>query len=104
MQGESITLVVSYKDRVARFGYDLIESIITRAKGKIVVLNQINTSPEEELNRDLVAIITVFSARLHGIRSYKDSNKKHLLEANKRTEGETSAVDGSVPLGIQQNY
>jgi predicted site-specific integrase-resolvase len=68
MCGECITLVISYRDRLARFGFDLIEWIITRSGGQIVVLNQMDTSPTEELTADLMAIITVFSARLHGLR------------------------------------
>lgn len=82
MQGESIRLVVSYRDRLARFGFDLIERIITRSKGEVVVLNQISTSPAGELTNDLMAIITVFSSRLHGLRIYKDTLKKHIAKAD----------------------
>ena len=86
MSGESLTVVVTYKDRLARFGFDLIERIITRSGGEVVVLNQINTSPVEELTRDLTAIITVFSSRLHGLRSGKI--KKDLAEANHGAKAE----------------
>ena len=64
IRGGRITLVVTYRDRLVRFGFDLLEWIIERAHGEIVVLNQIDTSPMDELTRDLVAIITVFSSRL----------------------------------------
>lgn len=87
MQGECITLVITYRDRLARFGFDLIERILARTGGKIVVLNQVNTSPVEELSRDLCAIITVFSSRLHGLRSHQ--NKKNIIEAINRAETET---------------
>lgn len=75
MRGECITIVVSYRDRLARFGFDLIEWIITRSKGKIVVLNQVDSSPTEELTADLMAIVTVFSSRLHGLRNYRNKIK-----------------------------
>lgn len=84
LQGDSVRVVVTYKDRIARFGFDLIEWIITRAGGEIVVLNQIETSPVEEVTKDLMAIITVFSSRLHGLRSNKI--KKDLIKANEGTE------------------
>jgi predicted site-specific integrase-resolvase len=87
MQGECITLVITYRDRLARFGFDLIERIITRTGGKIMVLNQVSSSPVEELSRDLCAIITVFSSRLHGLRS--NQNKKNIIEAIRSTKTET---------------
>ena len=86
MSGEPIHIVVTYKDRLARFGFDLIEHIITRSGGKIVVLNQIATSPVEELTRDLMSIITVFSSRLHGLRSHKV--KKAIAETKQGLEGD----------------
>lgn len=94
ISGERITLVVTYRDRLARFGFDLIEWIIFRSGGKIVVLNQINTSPMEELTRDLAAIITVFSSRLHGLRSHKI--KKDITQAIHTTEGSSAKMDGVI--------
>jgi excisionase family DNA binding protein len=71
MSGERITLVVAYRDRLARFGYELIKQVIERSSGKLVVLNEITLSPTEELTRDLLSIIQVFSCRLHGLRNYQ---------------------------------
>jgi len=65
-------LVVMYKDRLARFGFDLIENIIRESsEGKIIVVNNNDNSPEDELTKDLVSIINVFSAKLNGLRKYK---------------------------------
>jgi predicted site-specific integrase-resolvase len=62
-----------YKDRLARFGFELIETIIKEASnGKITIINQTDDSPEEELTKDLVSIINVFSAKLNGMRKYKN--------------------------------
>ena len=69
-------VVVTHKDRLCRFGFDLIEGIIKEhSNGKIVVLNQEKTSPEKELIDDLISIITVFSSRLYGLRSNSIKNK-----------------------------
>jgi len=66
-------VVVMYKDRLARFGFELIESIIKESSnGKITIINQKDESPEEELTKDLVSIINVFSAKLNGMRKYKN--------------------------------
>lgn len=73
MRGERITLVVAHRDRLARFGVDLIERILTEAGGKLLVLNDTSFSPEQEITRDLLSIGHVFSARVHGLRRYKSS-------------------------------
>lgn len=83
MRGERLTVVVSYRDRLARFGFQLIQWIIERSEGRIVVLNQLDTSPQSELVADLMAIITVFSSRLHGLRSYKSAIKGDIAQADK---------------------
>lgn len=88
MSGERLTVVVTYRDRLARFGFDLIEWIIQRAGGEVVVLNQVSTSPVDELTRDLTAIVTVFASRLHGLRSHKI--KKDLAQAVHEPEGNTA--------------
>jgi len=65
-------IVIAYKDRLCRFGYELIEMIINEhSKGRITVLNNQDDSPQEELTKDLVSIINIFSAKLNGMRSYK---------------------------------
>ena len=65
-------LVIAYKDRLCRIGYDLIEYIIIEfSNGKIIIENEETLSPEEEVVKDLLQIITVFSARVNGLRSYK---------------------------------
>lgn len=66
-------VVIMYKDRLARFGFELIENIIKEASdGKITIVNTEDESPEEELTKDLVNIINVFSAKLNGRRKYKN--------------------------------
>ena len=65
-------LVIGYQDRFVRFGYDWFEQFCERHGTQIMVINGETFSPEAELVRDLIAIVTVFSARLHGLRSHKN--------------------------------
>lgn len=76
LNNEIDEVVVSYKDRLCRFGFELIEMIIKESSnGKITVINNTDDSPEEELTKDLVSIINVFSAKLNGMRKYKTTEK-----------------------------
>lgn len=73
LQGDKLTVVVAHRDRLARFGFDLIEWFIERNGGQVVVLSKApRTSPTDELLQDLLAILSVFAARMPGIRQYRD--------------------------------
>ncbi|MGD9368271.1 MAG: IS607 family transposase [Desulfobacteraceae bacterium] len=74
-------LVLTHKDRLLRFGAELVFSLCEAHQVEVVIINQGDeVSFEEELAQDVLEIITVFSARLYGARSHK--NKK-LVEAAK---------------------
>ena len=91
-KGELQELVVTYKDRLCRFGFELIEYILkTQSNATIMVLCDNSTSKESELATDLLSIITVFSARMHGLRKYKNQIKedKSVFQAEFQTEIET---------------
>lgn len=69
------TLYISYKDRLVRFGYELIEEVCELHGVKIIIINKSNEkTDEEELVDDILNIIHVFSCRLNGKRSH--INKK----------------------------
>ena len=75
MDGKIGRLVVTHKDRLLRFGSELIFAICEARGIEVVLINQgEQPSFEEELASDVLEIITVFSARLYGSRSHK--NKK----------------------------
>lgn len=77
LQGDSIRLVVAHRDRLARFGFDLIQWLVEQNGGELVVLHKSDeASPTEELTQDLLAILGVFAARMHGLRKYRDQIKK----------------------------
>jgi predicted site-specific integrase-resolvase len=71
MHGTRIQLVVAHRDRLARFGSELIQQVIESNGGQLVVLRESSLSPEEELTKDLLNIIHVFSYRMPGLRHYK---------------------------------
>lgn len=74
-------LVITHKDRLLRFGAELVFALCEARQIEVVIVNQgEDVSFEEELAKDVLEIITVFSARLYGARSHK--NKK-LVEAAK---------------------
>jgi predicted site-specific integrase-resolvase len=74
-------LVLTHKDRLLRFGSELIFALCEVKQIEVVIINKGDeVSFEEELAQDVLEIITVFSARLYGSRSTK--NKK-LVEAAK---------------------
>ena len=81
LSGKISRPVLTHKDRLLRFGCELIFSLCEARQIEVVLINQgEDLSLEEELAQDVLEIITVFSARLYGARSHK--NKK-LIEAAK---------------------
>jgi putative resolvase len=77
--GQVRRIVIAHRDRLVRFGYEYFEAFCERHHTEIVVINGESLSPEQELVRDLIAIVTVFSARLHGLRSYRKVLKEAAL-------------------------
>ena len=66
-------IVVAYKDRLTRFGFELIEHIINKySNGEIIILNKnVSLEPEAELMKDVLQIMNVFIAKMNGMRKYK---------------------------------
>ena len=62
-------LIIASQDRFVRFGYDWFEAFCERHGTDITVINDGSFSPEEELVKDVMAIVTAFSARLPSLRS-----------------------------------
>ncbi len=78
--GQVRRIVIAHQDRFVRFGYGYFEAFCERHNTEMVVINGDTLSPEQELVQDLIAIITVFGARLHGLRSYKQVLKDAALQ------------------------
>ena len=76
LRGDVGRLVLTHKDRLLRFGSELVFAICEEMETEVVMINKTpeEVSFEQELVQDVLDLITVFSARLYGSRSNK--NKK----------------------------
>lgn len=89
IDGQIGRLVVTHKDRLLRFGAELVFAICEAKNVEVVILNQgEDTTFEEDLAQDVLEIITVFSARLYGSRSRKN---QQLLDGVKKAVEEAQA-------------
>ena len=81
VQGQMSRLVLTHKDRLLRFGGDLIFRICELKGIEIVIINK-GEQPffEEELTRDVMEIMTVFCAKLYGRRSHKSKKLAEEIE------------------------
>lgn len=90
MQGRIGDVVVAHKDRLCRFGFELIKFIIESNKGRIIVLDEeTNKSTEQELAEDLLSIIHIYSCRQMGKRRYT-KKQKNSTQSESETEEITS--------------
>lgn len=86
-------IIVAHKDRLSRFGFDLINLVVTKSGGKITVIDdQRNKSTEQELSEDLLSIVHIYCCRQMGKRSYKGKNNTKVIENKTETE---SKAEGS---------
>ena len=89
MEQKIKTIIITHKDRFIRFGYDWFEKFCMKFNTTIVVVNNEELSPQEELVQDIVSILRVFSCRLYGLRKYKkqierdEEIAKELQDGNK---------------------
>ena len=65
-------IYIAHKDRFVRFGFEWITFLLKKYTGaEIVSIDDIISTPEEEMIQDLISIIHVFSCRIYGLRKYK---------------------------------
>jgi predicted site-specific integrase-resolvase len=77
-------IVVLYKDRLLRFGFELVEHFASLNNVKIEILDRIDKTQDEELVEDLIQIITVFSCKIQGKR--KGKTKQLLNEFSQKIQ------------------
>ncbi len=72
IEGKINKLVVAYKDRLTRFGFELIEDLITEySHGEVIIENEKEEKePKEELVEDVLQILNVYTAKMNGLRKY----------------------------------
>jgi putative resolvase len=87
-EGKVSTLVVASKDRLARFGFELIEWLCKEFGTRILVLDSEDATPESELGNDLMAIVQVYCCRWNGRRRYKNKDKVSETEVKPDAEAE----------------
>ncbi|MBW4584245.1 MAG: IS607 family transposase [Aetokthonos hydrillicola CCALA 1050] len=86
MRGDKFTLIVACRDRLALFGFELIQYLVEQNGGQIVVLDKTVYCPESELTQDLLSILHVFSCRMHGLRKYSKKIKEDLSKTDTTAE------------------
>ena len=87
IQGVIGEVVIAHRDRLSRFGFDLVKIIIEKAGGTITILDdEKNKSSEQELAEDLLSIIHIYSCRQMGKRSYKIKQSKSIENQNETDE------------------
>ena len=76
IDGKIEELVVAYKDRLTRFGFELIEDLIIKySNGKIIIHFQTEKlEHQEEIVKDILAIMNVYVAKINGLRKYTNKN------------------------------
>lgn len=85
MRKEVDKVVILYKDRLVRFGFELIQTVCEEFDTAIEIIDQTEKTQEQELVEDMIQIVTVFSCRLQGKRANK---AKKLLKEVKQYEEE----------------
>ena len=89
VKGEVEKIVVLYKDRLLRFGFELIEYLASLYGCTVEVIDNTDKDEQQELVEDLIQIITVFGCKLQGRRQKRT---KELL-SDLRKGGEDDAVN-----------
>lgn len=69
------TLIVEHKDRLTRFGFNYIETLLNKEGKRIEVVN-IAEDEKSDLMQDLISIIYSFSAKMYGLRRSKRNTEK----------------------------
>lgn len=100
LKGDVAEIVVAHRDRLCRFGFELLEYIFAQVGTKLIVLDtEAGKSTEQELAEDILAIIHVYSCKSVGRRRYAD--KKSALIPDADSKDNTEEVDGNGEVCLQ---
>ena len=91
IKGEIEEVVVVHKDRLARFGYELVKDLIDKySKGKIIIIERReDKEAKEELVEDVLQIMNIFVAKMNGMRKYK---KREMIKENNKSDTENESL------------
>jgi predicted site-specific integrase-resolvase len=101
LRGDKLKVVVAHRDRLARFGFDLVGFLVEKNGGELVVLDPNLGSTESELTADLLAILHHFSCRMHGMRSH--NRQENTAVSHSGTENDLQAMVRGFEIRLQQN-
>lgn len=102
LRGDKFDVVVAHRDRLCRFGFDLIEFLVLKNGGKLVVLDRTQVqSSEAELTSDLLAILHHFSCKMHGKRSHQ--GKADSVVPDSQAEGDLQTMVRSFKESLQRD-
>lgn len=90
VRGDVEQIVVSHKDRLCRFAFELIEWLCNKHNTELLVQDQEIRSAAQELSEDLMAIVHVFSCRHHGMRRY--AKKRHAVSEDPSPPNSTTST------------
>ena len=100
--GNVSTIVVAHRDRLTRFGFELFQYVFEKFKVSLEVVSDDDVKePITELAKDLLSIVTVFTARYHGSRKYKVLQENKVLP-KQGTGRTTKQVGRRVKILLQQ--
>jgi excisionase family DNA binding protein len=96
MRNDVERLVITHKDRLLRFGAELVFAICEEFQTEVVIVNKSeDASYEDELTQDVLEIITVFSARLYGTRSHKNKKLIERMKEATNNDEDNAAADST---------
>ncbi len=79
------TVIIEYKDRLARFGVNLLKEILGSFGTELLIVNTVDSDCKQEIIDDMIAIIIHFSSRFYGKR--KGRNKANKIKQELLKEG-----------------
>jgi len=99
------TVVVASRDRLCRFGFELVEWVCNQHNTNILVLNKQDTTPEQELSEDLMSIVQVYCCRWNGKRRYKNNHQVLEVTSSSNSNPETNSgpMGSCITLHLQCN-
>jgi predicted site-specific integrase-resolvase len=99
-------VVVTHRDRLCRFAFDLLQHIFSLHSAKLMVLFNESTSDEQELTEDILAINTVFICRMQGRRAARHRRERQSgpKTQEKTLKGNGSTQEAATPRKYNQSY
>lgn len=86
-------IVIAHRDRLCRFGFDLLQWIFDYHKTTLVVLDATKNDPNEDLCKDVLSLLHIFACRINGKRKYTKGEQFKINGKSKISPGGRKRVD-----------